>query len=150
MFVGGYEIMNTNEENPKIGKEFQKLACKRIADYFGISFGMEKPLLIGKPPKSHKFDCVSTDGKIVVECKCYTWTDAGNVPSAKLMGLNEAVFYMSYLPDDVTRVLCIKRATHVKKAETLAEYYCRIDGHLLNDIKILEIDEFGDIRVVKE
>ena len=39
--------MNTNSENPKVGKTFQEI-------------------------KNHKFDCVSDDKKIVVGCKCYT------------------------------------------------------------------------------
>lgn len=104
---------------------------------------------IGHPSKNHKFDCVSDDKKIVVECKCYTWTDTGNVPSAKMMGMNEALFYMSYLPDDTTKVLCIKKAVHPKKQETLAEYYVRIDGHLLRDVKVFEVDDRGGITVIK-
>ena len=141
--------MNTNSENPKVGKAFQLLAQKSLAAYFGVPFRLEAALPIGNPPKLHNFDCASQDGKIVAECKCYTWTESGNVPSAKLMGMNEAVFYMSYLPQNVTKVLCIKKATHPRRTETLADYYCRIDGHLLEHIKVLEIDESGDIRVIK-
>lgn len=48
---------------------------------------MEVPVSIGRSAKNHKFDCVSEDGEIVVECKTYIWTDTGNVPSAKLMGM---------------------------------------------------------------
>ena len=96
-----------------------------------------------------KFDCVSDDKKIVVECKCYTWTDTGNIPSAKMMGMNEALFYMSYLPEDTIKVLCIKKAMHPKKRETLAEYYVRIDGHLLRDVRVFEVDDRGGITVIK-
>jgi len=145
---GGIDV-NTNRENPKVGKAFQELVCCNLEKYFDIPFRLEVAIPIGSPPKLHKFDCVSEDGKIVAECKCYTWTDTGNVPSAKMMGMNEAVFYMSYLPDDVVKILCIKKAIHTKKVETLAEYYCRIDGHLLNNIKVFEIDDFGEIRAVK-
>jgi hypothetical protein len=142
--------MNTNSENPKVGKAFQEMVCKKMEEYFDTYFDMEVPVPIGRPAKNHKFDCVSEDGKIVVECKAYTWTDTGNVPSAKLMGMNEALFYMSYLPEDVTKILCIKKATHPKKQETLAEYYKRIDGHLFRDVKIFEADEFGNLRIIKE
>lgn len=141
--------MNSNSENPRVGKAFQELVSKSVAEYFGIPFKLESAIPIGSPPKLHKFDCVSEDRKIVVECKCYTWTEAGNVPSAKMMGMNEAVFYMSYLPDDVTKILCIKKAAHAKKLETLADYYCRIDGHLLSNVKVFEIDDVGKIRVIK-
>lgn len=57
----------------------------------------EAAILIGRPPKEHKFDLANADRSIVAECKCYTWTDSGNVPSAKLMGLDEAVFYFGVL-----------------------------------------------------
>ena len=66
-----------------------------------------------------------------------------------MMGMNEALLYMSYLPDDTTKVLCIKKATHSKKQETLAEYYARIDGHLLREVKVFEVDEQGRINVVR-
>mgnify|MGYP003300568864 CR=1 FL=1 len=142
--------MNTNSENPKVGKAFQEMVCKRMEEYFGTCFVLEVPVPIGSPAKQHRFDCVSEDGKIVVECKAYTWTDTGNVPSAKLMGMNEALFYMSYLPEDVIKILCIKKATHSKRAETLAEYYKRIYGHLFRDVNIFEADESGNLKVIKE
>ena len=110
---------------------------------------MEVSIPIGNPPKKHKFDCVSDGGEIVAECKCYTWTEAGNIPSAKFMGINEALFYMSYLPDEITKILCIKKSSHIKKVETLAEYYTRINRHLLGNVKVFEIDEFGTIKEMK-
>ena len=123
--------MNANSDNPRVGREFQERVCMIMQQYWGKNFELEVALPIGSPPKKHRFDCVSKDRSIVVECKCYTWTDSGNVPSAKLMGMNEAIFYISYLPANVKKILCIKKAVHPKKEETLAEYYCRIDGHLL-------------------
>ena len=57
---------------------------------------------------------------------------------------------MSYLPEEVTKILCIKKATHPKRQETLAEYYKRIDGHLFHNVKIFEVDEFGKLREIKE
>ena len=142
--------MNTNSENPKVGKAFQEIVCRKMEEYFGTYFDLEVPMPIGKPAKDHRFDCVSEDRSIVVECKAYTWTDSGNVPSAKLMGMNEALFYMSYLPENVTKILCIKKATHPKRTETLAEYYYRIDGHLFRDVKIFEADEFGNLKAIKD
>lgn len=38
---------------------------------------------------------------------------------------------------------------HPKKQETLAEYYVCIDGHLLRDVKVFEVDEQGRINVVR-
>ena len=141
--------MNTNSENPKVGKAFQNLVLKSMAQKFGIAFISEKPIAIGSPPKDHKFDCVSVDDKIVVECKCYTWTTTGNVPSAKLIGLDEAVFYMSYLPASVAKIICIKKSTYPGKSETLAQYYCRVKGHLLRDVQVYEADELGSLNRIR-
>lgn len=141
--------MDTNSENPKVGKTFQEMVRKSLLQYFQTDFDLEVAILIGHPSKNHKFDCVSDDRKIIAECKCYTWTDIGNVPSAKMMGMGEALFYMIYLPEDTIKVLCIKKATHPKRQETLAEYYVRIDGHLLWDIKVFEVDDWGKITVIK-
>ncbi len=71
------------------------------------------------------------------------------MPSAKLMGLNEAVFYMSYLPKDTIKIIAMKRAVFPGKQGTLAEYYNRIDGHLLHNILIAEIDDSGKVRWIR-
>ena len=65
------------------------------------------------------------------------------------MGLNEAVFYMSYLPVGTKRILAIKKAIHPSKTETLADYYNRIDGHLLEGVSIYEFDEQGEHRQIR-
>ena len=148
-YLGGYRIMNSNSENTKVGKTFQTLVWKSISAYFGIPFELDVAFPIGSPAKPYRFDCVSEDKKIVIKCKCYTWTDTGNVPNAKMKGLNEIVLYMSYLPDEVTKILCLKKSIHTKKRETLADYYCRMYGHLLSDVKVFEVDDFGEIRVIK-
>lgn len=142
--------MNANNENPKVGRLFQELSAKMMGKHFGISFEIDEAILIGEPAKAHKFDCVSSDKKYVAECKCYTWTETGNIPSAKMGFVNEAVFYMSYLPADTTKMIIMKKATHEKRSETLAEYYCRINKHLLKGINVFEIDmENESISVVK-
>lgn len=107
--------MNTNSENPKVGKAFQELVLKSMEERFDTPFDMEVALPIGYPSKNHKFDCVSEDRKIIVECKCYTWTATGNVPSAKLMGLNEALFYMSYLLEDAIAIFALYHTITTKQ-----------------------------------
>ena len=117
---------------------------------FGMDFSTEVPIKIGNPPKEHRCDCVSSDQTGVVECKSYSWTSTGNIPSAKLMGLNEAVFYMSYLPKETHKIIAMRKATYSGKKETLAEYYNRIDGHLLQGISIAEIDENECVRWIRK
>ena len=141
--------MRINSENPTAGKLFQEAVLKSMERWFGVRLIPEKAIAIGEPPKAHRFDGVSDDNKIVVECKCYTWTEAGNVPSAKLMGLDEAVFYMSFLSECVTKIICIKKSYRSDKKETLAQYYCRLKGHLLRDVQIYEMDDMGTLTRIR-
>ncbi len=120
-----------------------------LKEKYNTYFEQEAAIPIGRPPKDHKFDLANTDRSIVAECKCYTWTDSGNVPSAKLMGLNEAVFYFGFLPDGTKKILCMKKAVSPGKSETLAEYYVRVHGHLLRDISVFEISDEGTIKVIR-
>jgi len=139
----------SNSDNPKVGKRFQEFVCSLMQKHFNSDFTFEEPIPIGKPPKLHRFDCVSADKSIVVECEHYTWTSTGNIPSAKMMGLNEAVFYMSYLPSSTRKIIAIYKDTTAKKTESFAEYYCRINGHLLSGIEIVEIDDGGSMNWIK-
>jgi len=143
--------MNQNSENPKVGRIFQELAAELLSEYFNKEFSNEIPIHIGEPAKNHKFDCVSHDKNIVAECKCYSWTETGNIPSAKMGFINEAVFYLNYLPTDTKKIIVLKKATHAKRNETLAEYYFRINIHLLKGIMLFEIDtENIKINIIKE
>jgi hypothetical protein len=142
--------MNSNSENPKVGRVFQELVAKLLTSYFNETFYNDIVIPIGEPAKNHKFDCVSEEQSIIAECKCYTWTETGNIPSAKMGFINEAVFYMSYLSKDTIKIVVMKKATHPRRNETLAEYYCRTNMHLLKGIKVFELDlEKEFLKVIK-
>lgn len=143
-------MANTNSENPYVGRKFQEFVQSILQNKYNICFEREVAIPIGKPKKDHKFDLANSDGSIVAECKCYAWTDSGNVPSAKLMGLDEAVFYFSFLPLRTTKLLCMKKAVFPGKQETLAEYYVRVHGHLLKDVSVIEISDEGIMNIVRE
>ena len=132
--------MNKNSENPRVGKEFQLAVKEWFEEAYNSSFEIERKIAIGRPAKLHSFDISSLDESIVVECKCYTWTETGNIPSAKMGFTNEAAFYLSFLPDDTERIIVMLHAEHAKRNETLAEYYFRTNRHLLGKIKIYELD----------
>ena len=132
--------MNTNNDNPKVGKQFQLEVKKWFEENESSSFVLEKKIAIGNPPKLHGFDIADEGCRIVVECKCFTWTETGNIPSAKMGFANEAAFYLSLLPNDVDKVIVMLKATHQKRKETLAEYYYRTNRHLLAKIMLMEFD----------
>ena len=143
--------MNKNSENPKVGAQFQRNVALWLERNLRKEFVLEKPIEIGNPSKAHKFDIVDADGTMAVECKCYTWTEGGNVPSAKIGTANEAAFYLSFLPEHYTKMIVLLRTYQDKRNETLAEYYFRTNRHLLGNIIVAEYDpEVDDLKIVRE
>lgn len=130
----------SNSDNPKNGADFQKQVQQYFAQKYGHGFELEKKIPIGEPPKDHKFDIVNSDLGIVIECKRYTWTVTGNVPSAKMGFTNEAAFYLRFLPDKYEKYIVMLKAHHPKRQESLAEYYYRMNRHLLGKVKVAEYD----------
>jgi hypothetical protein len=134
---------------------FENLAQQYLQDFFNDELLLHKPINIGNPPKPHKFDLSSKDRTIVGECKNYSWTITGNVPSAKMAFLNEAAFYLSFLPEGTKSFIVLRRQLRPRKAhigergEALADYYYRTYKHLLKSITVFEIDIRGKIiRIV--
>lgn len=141
--------MNSNSDNPRVGKQFQDAVKQWFETERRETYVSEKPIAIGKPAKLHKFDLVEAEEKVVVECKCYTWTVTGNVPSAKMGFVNEAAFYLSFLPDGIEKNIVMAKAIHPRRDETLAEYYFRTNRHLLGAIRVLEYDiNTNEMRLV--
>ena len=141
--------MNSNSKNPHVGAEFQRIVKEKLEEKYNKTFDMEKKIAIGTPSKEHKFDIVAADNTMAIECKCYSWTVSGNVPSAKMGFVNEAAFYLSFLPDTYDKYIIMSKAIHEKRTETLAEYYYRMNKHLLGNIKVAEYDsKTKDFRVL--
>lgn len=139
----------SNSDNPKRGADFQKQVLGWFQNEYGIEFELEKKIPIGNPAKDHKFDIVDTAGTIAIECKRYTWTETGNVPSAKMGFTNEAAFYLSFLPDSYEKYIVMLKSLHPKRNESLAEYYFRTNHHLIGKIKVAEYDpEKNELRIV--
>jgi len=142
--------MNSNSENPKVGRDFELLAKKLLSKHYKVDFDdKDKAIVpIGNPSKPHKFDLVSVDKKIVVECKSLTWTVGKNTPAAKLATLNQSLLYASFLPKNTTKVIVMKESKHPnpKRNETLAGYYYKSYKHLFRDTVLLEITDSDEIR----
>ena len=136
-------------EPPRLNdpRAFQRLAARILGDRFKTEFRQEEALLIGQPPKYHKFDLVSPDGRYVGERKSYFWTGTGNVPSAKIATTNEAVLLLSLLPPVLTRFLVLRKDESPTRRESLAAYYYRTYRHLLGGILLFELNEKSDALV---
>jgi hypothetical protein len=81
-----------NSANTGKGRDFQKKAAEILARYYKVGFQIEYLIAIGNPPKEHNFDLVSDNLQYIGESKNYSWTEGGNVPSAKMGFINVAVF----------------------------------------------------------
>ena len=141
----------SNSENPINGAIFQKQVLEWFRIHYKVSYSLEKKISIGNPPKDHKFDIVNLDRKIAIECKRYTWTETGNVPSAKMGFTNEAAFYLSFLPDEFEKYIVMLRSYHTKRNESLAEYYYRTNKYLIGKTKIAEYDpECDELFIIQD
>ena len=139
----------SNSDNPKNGADFQRQVLEWFRKNYDSDFELEKKIPIGNPAKDHKFDIVDTSGTIAIECKRYTWTETGNVPSAKMGFTNEAAFYLSFLPETYEKYIVMLKSHHPKRTESLAEYYYRTNRHLLGKTKVAEFDpEQNELRIV--
>lgn len=122
------------------GVEFEK----RCLDFFAYQwFDLRRELVVSVGvsgyKKEHKFDLGSENSKVVIECKCHTWTSGNNTPSAKMSTWNEAMYYFHVCPSDYKKIFCVLKSE--KKGQTLCEYYIRIHGHLIpDDVEIWEYD----------
>ena len=137
----------SNSDNPKNGAAFQREVLDWFEKEFNKSFELEKKLLIGNPSKEHKFDIVDEEDTIAIECKRYTWTRTGNVPSAKMGAANEAAFYLRLLPLSYTKYIVMMRTYCARHQESLAEYYYRTYKHLLGSIIVAEYDPDKDLTL---
>jgi len=114
-----------NALNTGKGRDFQALAADIIGERLGVRLLQDEPISIERPVKLHEFDLVSEDRRHVGECKNYAWTETGNMPSAKMAFLNEAVLYLSHVPPDVHKFIVLRLDRHARRNETLAAYYLR-------------------------
>ena len=133
-------MTSDNRLNPAKGRLFQEQVRQALTIRYGIEFLIDYPIAIGHPAKEHKFDLASADSRYLVECKGISWTKAGNIPSAKMAFCNEAVLYLSHVPSSIKKFLVIRKDTHPRRQETLAQYYKRINNHLLSEVIIIEYD----------
>ncbi len=131
--------------NPHVGRHFEQLAMAALAER-GIHVVKNFPVEVGIyrkiRKKSHFFDLGSKEPPVLVECKSHKWTSSGNVPSAKMTGWNEAMYYFYCSPRKYRKIFFVLRHERPKTKETLTHYYIRTYPHLIpKDVEIWEYDE---------
>lgn len=126
--------------NAARGAAFEVEVAVLLAAHYGQPVDATVALPIGKPPQTHNFDLALRDRSVVVECKAFTWTSTGNIPSAKITTLREAILYLSWLPAETRKVIAMRHSVRATHGESLASYVVRLNGHLLGDITVVEVD----------
>jgi hypothetical protein len=128
--------------NAQVGQTFEDLV-KRYFQSQGVFLTSPFSLLIGiNSTKMHKFDLGNSQQKILVECKSHCWTEGNNIPSAKITTWDQAMFYFYISPPDFKKILFVLHSYSKSRNETLADYYIRLNSHLIpSDVEIWEYDE---------
>ena len=129
--------------NTHVGKDFEE----KIQSYFqnqGVELTPNVSVSIGinKKRKQHKFDLGNISKGIIVECKSHTWTESGNVPSAKMTTWDQAMYYFHACPPGYMKIFIALKDYSFKRKETLCDYYLRTKDHLIpEDVEIWEFDQ---------
>jgi len=143
---------HNNDIVPRLSPdEFEERVRLYLNREFKDSFS-ERELIVGVN-KKHKFDLVSSDNSIVVECKSYTWTKDDNFPSAKISTAIEAAFYLSRILAE--RKIIVFQDDFNTKGESLVETFVKRYDGVLDDIEIWryivgETIENDDIEIIRE
>ena len=94
------------KSNAHVGKDFERRAQEFFA---GKSLRLVPDLSvsewINRIKKPHRFDLGNKEKKIIVECKSHTWTEGGNVPSAKMISWNETMYLFVAAPASYRKIL---------------------------------------------
>lgn len=108
----------------------------RVRDFFGEKLDIElseTKLQVGQN-QYHKFDLVSPDENILIECKSFTWTAGGNSPQAKFSTANETILFLSRVEAD--RKMLVMQDDFSPDGRSLVRTYANRYGGLADDIEI--------------
>ncbi|MDD5451152.1 MAG: hypothetical protein PHT49_04585 [Desulfovibrionales bacterium] len=133
------------DSNTQVGRDFETKAEAFFAAQ-GIKLTRGVSIEIGvNGKKPHNFDLGDEHAKVLVECKAHTWTEGGNVPSAKMTTWNQAMFFFHAAPSGFRKILFVLKDFSEKRKETLGQYYIRTNPHLIpKDVEVWEFDEAGN------
>jgi hypothetical protein len=126
--------------NAQAGNDFEA-AARAFFSQQGISLvkNFSVPVGFGEAKKMHRFDLGSENPPVLVECKSHTWTQGGNMPSAKMTVWNEAMYYFHVAPAFYRKIFFVLK--HSRREQSLASYYLKTHGHLIPEgVELWEFD----------
>src|SRR5580700_2186923 len=94
--------------NTHAGNDFESIA-RSFFNEQGIQLtkNFAAPVGVNVQKKMHRFDLGSENPAVLVECKSHAWTQAGNMPSAKMTVWNEAMYYFHLAPSTYRKVFFV-------------------------------------------
>lgn len=127
--------------NTQVGIDFEN----KVYQYFlnkGISLKKQMKVPIGiNAKKDHAFDL--GNDTILVECKSQTWTESGNVPSAKIKNWSDAMFSFYLAPKSYKKFFIVEMSFNQNKCQSLLEYFMEHYYYLIPEDVIL-VDYYTD------
>ena len=103
------------ESNTQVGRDFEAKAQVFFAQQdLYLTPGMAVEIGINGR-KSHNFDLGDEQKRVIVECKAHTWTEGGNVPSAKMTAWNQAMFFFYAAPSGYRKIFICSQGFQSKK-----------------------------------
>ncbi len=130
--------------NSHVGRDFEAVAKAYFLRHESLLLNECYPVAIGVGDlkKCRRFDLGSDEPATIVECKSHRWTETGNMPSAKVTVWNESMYYFLLAPSHFRKILFVLRDLHLKRTESLAEFYIRNYSHLIPPgVSVVEFDE---------
>ena len=132
------EFLRLDEAHTEMPRRDWRAFQDRAKSFFEREVDMELDVeveIILPDGRAHRFDLVSRDRDVAIECKSYTWTKTGNEPSAKLaQARNDA---------EMLRSLSVKRKIIVfeddlrpRDGKSLAELFRRWNGVYLFGVEV--------------
>lgn len=113
-------------------RDFEKRAGEYFEEWFDVELS-ETRLQIG-PDQYHRFDLVSPDEDILIECKSFTWIAGENFPQAKISTANETILFLSRVEAD--RKLLVMQDDFSPDGRSLVKTYADRYGGLADDIEV--------------
>lgn len=99
------------ESNSAVGKDFKsKVINALVREGYEIESGYSLNIGVSNIKKEHKFAFGGTDqfgARFVAECKSHTWTESGNIPSAKIATWVQCMYYFSMVDSDYLKYFVV-------------------------------------------
>ena len=130
-------------DNTTVGRRFEK-KVERCLVKSGFKPVAGFPLAIGTGAvkKNHRFDFGDESNKTIIECKAHTWTESGNVPSAKMTTWDQAMYFFFLASNGYRKMLVVQLDRNTRRNQTLGEYYINTKPHLIpSGVEIWEYNE---------